>query len=235
MNAVQLPLDFQHRIEQTFENFLPGNNREIVEHLQQCLYQQTANFIFLWGEAGLGKTHLLQACGHLAQQQQMDSFYLDLAHNDPINPSMLSGLETYPLVCVDNIEHLAGDPDWELAFFNFFNQHRDSGHRLIVSSSISAKTIAIELPDLKTRLNWGLTLKLQPLTEEEHTDLLIQKSKQMGILLPPESARFLLSRYRRDWFSLWHLLVNLDKVSLTEKRKLTLPFLRKILLKSNRP
>ncbi|MGZ5075621.1 MAG: DnaA regulatory inactivator Hda [Methylobacter sp.] len=227
--AQQLPLDFEFRANQTFNDFYPGSNREIVTHLQQCIAGVGEQQIFLWGKPGQGKTHLLQACGHQAQSQNLSSFYFDLARAELPDPLLLNGLEEFDLVCFDNIKSIAGHPSWELAFFNFFNRHRDSGHKLIVSACSAPNDIPIRLPDLKTRLNWGLTLKLQPLTDDDRIAALIFKAGQMGFDIAPQAGRFLLTHYDRDLNSLWALLDKLDKASLAAKRKLTLPFLKQIL------
>ncbi|MDO9049636.1 MAG: DnaA regulatory inactivator Hda [Methylobacter sp.] len=227
--AEQLPLHFEFRVNQTFDDFFPGANHEIVTHLQQCIAGPGEQQIFLWGKSGLGKTHLLQACCHRAQNQNLSSFYFDLSQAELPDPSMLNGLDEFDVVCFDNIERIAGNSAWELAFFNFFNRHRDRGHKLIVSASSAPNDIAIQLPDLKTRLNWGLTLKIQPLTDSDRIAALIFKADQMGFEIAPQAGRFLLTHYDRDPASLWALLEKLDRASLAAKRKLTLPFLKQIL------
>jgi DnaA family protein len=225
--AEQLPLAFEFRANQTFDDFFPGSNHEIVTHLQQCIAGCGEQQIFLWGKPGQGKTHLLQACCHQAHHQKLSSFYFDLSNAG--QPELLNGLDQYDVVCFDNIERIAGNADWELAFFNFFNRHRDSGHKLIVSAAAAPNDIGIQLPDLKTRLNWGLTLKIQSLSDNDQIALLIFKADQMGFEIPPQAGRFLLTHYDRDLVSLWILLDKLDRASLAAKRKLTLPFLKQIL------
>jgi DnaA family protein len=227
--AQQLPLHFEFRANQTFNDFFPGGNQEIVTHLQQCVAGVGEQQIFLWGKSGQGKTHLLQACCHQAQNQNLSSFYFDLANRKLPDPLLLDGLDQCDVVCFDNIEPIAGNAAWELAFFNFFNQQRERGHKLIVSASSAPNDIAIQLPDLKTRLNWGLTLKIQPLTDSDRIAALIFKADQMGFEIAPQAGRFLLTHYDRDLASLWALLEKLDRASLAAKRKLTLPFLKQIL------
>lgn len=227
--AQQLPLHFEFRANQTFNDFFPGSNQEIVTHLQQCVAGSGEQQIFLWGNSGQGKSHLLQACCHQAQQQNLSSFYFDLPNVQLPDTSILNGLDEYDVVCFDNIERIAGNADWELAFFNFFNQHRERGHRLVISASSAPNDIAIQLPDLKTRLNWGLSLKIQPLSDSDRIEALIFKANQMGFEIAPQTGRFLLTHYARDLASLWALLEKLDKASLAAKRKLTIPFLKQIL------
>jgi DnaA family protein len=224
----QLPLHFEFRGNQTFEDFFPGNNPEIINHLKKCAEGTGERQIYLWGLSGTGKSHLLQACCQQAQNSQLDSFYFSLSANLP-NPSLLNGLDSFDIVCFDNIEHIAGNSLWEFAFFNFFNLQRDQGQALILSASCPPNKIAIELPDLKTRLNWGLTLKLQSLTDTDKITALIFKADQMGIEISDQVGRFLLTHYDRDLPSLWVMLTKLDQESLAAKRKLTIPFLKQIM------
>jgi DnaA family protein len=225
----QLALQFEFRANQTFNDFFAGNNQEIISHLQNSVAGHGELQIFLWGQSGLGKSHLLQACCHLAHTLKRSSFYLDLASSKLPDSAILIGLEALDVVCLDNIDHIAGNPDWEIAFFNFFNQHRDSEHTLIISAACPPNELAIQLPDLKTRLNWGLTLKIQPLVNNDRITALIFKANRMGFEISPQVGLFLLRHYDRDLSALWLLLDQLDKASLAAKRKLTLPFLKKIL------
>ncbi|MDD5265633.1 MAG: DnaA regulatory inactivator Hda [Methylococcales bacterium] len=230
----QLPLHFEFRANQTFEDFFPGSNPEVINHLKKSIEGNGERQIFLWGQSGQGKSHLLQACCHQAQSQQLSSFYFVFSAFELPDPAMLSGLDKLDIICFDNIQHIAGNPAWEQAFFNFFNLHRDQGHTLILSASCPPNKIDIQLPDLKTRLNWGLTLKIQPLSDEERITALIFKAGQMGFEISPQVGRFLLTHYDRDLSSLWVLLKKLDRASLAAKRKLTLPFLKQILNEVNR-
>jgi DnaA family protein len=116
-----------------------------------------------------------------------------------------------------------------LAFFNFFNQHRDRNHKLILSASCAPNALAFTLPDLQTRINWGLSLKIQDFDDNDKIAALIYKAKQMGFDIAPQTARFLLTHYDRNLSSLWLVLDKLDWASLAAKRKLTIPFLKQIL------
>ncbi|MGZ8137244.1 MAG: DnaA regulatory inactivator Hda [Methylococcaceae bacterium] len=227
--AEQLPLTFEFTANQTFNDFFPGSNQEIVNHLQNCVAGLGEQQIFLWGKSGLGKSHLLQACCQQAHIYGLSAFYFALSATQLPDPALLAGLDKFDLVCFDNIDHIAGDPVWELAFFNFFNQHRGSGHRLIMSASCAPDQLVIQLPDLKTRLNWGLTLKIKPLADDESIAALSFKADQMGFEISQQAGRFLLTHFDRDLSSLWALLERLDKASLAAQRKLTIPFLKKIL------
>ena len=225
----QLPLHFEFRVNQTFDDFFPGSNLEVINHLKKSIEGNGERLIFLWGQSGQGKSHLLQACCHQAQSQQLSSFYFAFSAFELPDSVILSGLDKLDIICFDNIQHIAGNPIWEQAFFNFFNLHRDQDHTLILSASCPPNKIAIQLPDLKTRLNWGLTLKIQPLCDNDRITALIFKADQMGFEISQQAGRFLLTHYDRDLSFLWSLLTKLDRASLAAKRKLTIPFLKQIL------
>jgi DnaA-homolog protein len=227
--AVQIPLQFEFRANQTFANFYASANQEIIDHLQQCVAGVGERQIFLWGQSGQGKSHLLQASCREAQTQHRSSFYYCFNASDLPDPGLLSGLDGIDIVCLDNIEYIAGHAAWELAFFHFYNQHREIEHQLILSAAQPPIELPFQLPDLKTRLNWGLTLKIQPLNDADRIGALRFKAEQMGFELSPQAGRFLLTHYARDLASLWLLLDKLDTASLAAKRKITVPFLKQIL------
>ena len=225
---VQLALQFEFQANQSFSTFYSGDNEEIINHLQQiCISDEQQ--LFIWGDVGTGKTHLLQASSQEANKSGKTSFYFSLSLNTLPDPSMLDGLENYDLVCFDNIDQIAGDTHWEQAFFNFYNLHRDANNSLILSAPCPPKFIAIQLPDLKTRMNWGLTLKLKPLADEQQLNALIYKANDLGFEIPVNVGRFLITRYARDLPSIWKLLDKIEQATLVAKRKLTIPFLKQIM------
>jgi len=227
--AEQLPIKFEFRANQTFDDFYPGSNQEIIAQLRKTTAGTGEPFIFLWGDKGHGKSHLLQACCQDAFKQDIRAFYLDLSIQASIKPELLNGLETFEIVCLDNMDAVIELQDWELPIFDFFNQHRDRDHRLIVSAASSPNTLTFTLADLKTRMNWGLSLKIQALDDNEKIAALTHKAQQLGFDMAPQTARFLLTRYDRDLPSLWRMLDKLDTASLAAQRKLSIPFLKQIL------
>lgn len=225
----QLPLTFEFRDNLTFDDFYPGKNQEIIDQLKKSVAGTGEQLLFVWGDAGHGKSHLLQACCSAAFKQQVSSFYLDLSNSAAVEPDVFAGLENFEIVCLDNIDAIAGREGWEKALFNFFNHHRERKHRLILSASNAPNILAFTLPDLQTRMNWGLSLKIQLLDDDDKIAALTHKAQQMGFEVTPQVARFLLTHYDRKLTSLWFMLEKLDWSSLAAKRKLTIPFLKQIL------
>jgi DnaA family protein len=227
--AEQLPLKFEFRANHTFEDYFPGNNIEVVDLLKKFANGEGEEFIFLWGKSGYGKSHLLHACCQKAFQKDLSSFYVDLAEIKSVDPELFVGLESFEVVCLDNVDRLSGREDWELALFNFYNRHRDLHRRLLISASVTSDSLPFKLPDLRTRINWGLTLKINAFDDANKIAALSYKAHQKGFEIPLQTARYLLTRYDRKLSSLWTMLDKLDVASLAAKRKLTIPFLKEIM------
>ena len=229
MIVKQVPLQFEFQTNQTFESYYPGGNAEIIGQLQQLAGQGQEQQVYIWGEAGCGKSHLLQACCQQAKLAGKDPFYLALFADKLPEPQLLDGLEALDLVCLDNVQHLAGNLAWQQALFNFYNNHRQNNHQLLLAADCPPKYLSLELPDLKTRMSWGLTMKIQALRDDELIAALTHKAHYLGFDIPAGVGRFLLHHYVRDLPALWLLLEKIDQATLVAQRKLTIPFLKKIL------
>jgi DnaA family protein len=230
----QFPLQFELAVEQSFSSFYTANNQEAIAALTKTTNGTGEQQLFIWGPTGTGKTHLLQACCQLAHHQQQRAFFLPLAAERLPKPEILDGLDAFDLVCIDDIATCAGNAEWELALFNFYNRHRDNDHRLILSAGCPPNLLPINLPDLKTRMSWGLTLKLQELTDTDCIAAFTCKAKYLGFEISPQVGKFLSKHYARDLATLWDLLPQLEQATLIAKRKLTVPFLKEVLSKQEK-
>jgi DnaA family protein len=226
---MQVPVQFEFQSNQTFDSYYAADNAEIIGHLRALAGNSQELQIFIWGEHGSGKSHLLQACCHQAKLSGKDPFYLALPPHNLPSPAMLDGLEDMALVCLDNLQHIADDMPWQQALFNFYNRHRQNNHQLLLAADCPPKYLAFDLPDLKTRMSWGLSLKIQPLADDQLIDALRHKAHFLGFDISPTVGKFLLTHYVRDLPALWLLLEKIDRATLVAQRKLTVPFLKKIL------
>jgi DnaA family protein len=241
--TVQLPLGLRLRPEATFEGFVPGRNAEALRWMQEAagrgvpetddegsgLHPPALKTLYLWGGTGTGKTHLLHAACRAASDRGVSSVYVPLARIDELDPAVLEGLERLTLVCLDDVQFIAGRGAWERGVFTLFNAVRDHPGSLLVAGSGPPGSIGIGLPDLATRLAWGLVLQLQPLGDDELQLALVRRARALGIDLPEEVARFMVQRFARDTTSLFRLLDGLDRESLAAQRRLTVPFLQSVI------
>lgn len=199
----QLLLDIQPLAPATLDNFIAGSNEEALHSLRMAIEgANEARFIYLWGARGSGKSHLLQACHDLALERDL------------------------PLSVVDDVHTL--DDEAQIELFNYFNQLRTSGGILITSGNAAPTQMGLR-DDLATRLAWGLVYQLHPLSDEEKAKALKTHAKERGMKLPDEVVDYCLRYLRRDLPTLMAVLNALDKWSLTEKKPVTVPMLKKLL------
>jgi DnaA family protein len=133
------------------------------------------------------------------------------------------------MVCLDCLTAVAGRSDWELAIFNLYNRLREQGKRLLVAAEQSPRELALGLEDLRSRLQWGLTYQVHCLTDEEKHQALQMRARARGLELSDDVAQYIIQRLPRDTNELFWQLARLDHASLAEQRKLTIPFVKKIL------
>ena len=221
----QLSLGLTLRPSVDFTSFIAGRNAEAVSRLRT----PQDPFVYLWGESGSGKSHLLQAACQQAHQQDRLPAYLPLKSEREIDPAMLEGLEGYALVCLDDLEQIAGRSEWEHAIFNLFNLLRENGAQLVVAADRPPAALPLKLADLASRLTWGPCYHLIPLDDDERLELLMRSAERRGMHLSVETASFLLQRTPRDIHFLSLLIDRLDRASLAAQRRLTIPFVREIL------
>lgn len=216
----QLILDLIPDHPPTLENFAAGSNADALTAIAAWLSAQNRETcLFLWGESGAGKTHLLRACGI-----ESVSTYVDAA-TDP-DLSTLTADSTF--IAVDNVEALSGTG--QISLFNHFNRLRTVGGRLIAAAEAPPLQMKQTLrEDLRTRLGSGLIFRLRPLSDSEKIATLSAQAMQRGMRLSPEALDYVLARAPRDMRSLSAFLAALDRYSLEHKRPLTMPLLREVL------
>lgn len=229
----QLSLGVSLNDDATFDNFYasPGSaNAQTLELLRDQAEGGGEGFIYLWGGPGVGLTHLLQAAGHLAQDSGLSIQYLPLCDLVGFAPEALfDGLENVDYLCLDGLEAIAGQVNWEEALFHLYNRLRECGSRLLVAAVQGPRELSVVLPDLRSRLQWGVTCQVHPLSDEDKQNALRHRARARGLELSEEVAHYILQRVPRDMNELFCYLQRLDHASLAEQRKLTIPFVKKVL------
>ncbi|MEY0159413.1 DnaA inactivator Hda, partial [Providencia manganoxydans] len=176
------------------------------------------------------KSHLLHAaCAELSLAGDAVG-YVPLDKRAYFVPDVLEGMEHLSLVCIDNVQCIAGDEEWELALFNLYNRVLELGRTcLLITGDRPPRQIDLQLPDLASRLDWGQIYRLQPLSDEEKIQALQLRAKLRGFELPEDVGRFVLKRLDRKMRTLFEMLDELDPASIVAQRKLTIPFVKDIL------
>lgn len=233
----QLTLRFGWRDGFSFSNYLAATNEPAVIYLQQMLATiaddpesaVVEHFVYLWGGAGSGKSHLLQAVCQQIADAGLPVAYLPLSDPDFNQPEMFNELEQLSLVCIDDVQNVAENSEIEEALFHLYNRMREENKILLVASDAAPNALAIRLADLRSRLTWGPVFHLLNLNDEDKVSALRLRAEARGFDLPEEVAQFLIRRSSRDMSSLFTLLDKLDEASLSQHRKLTIPFVRDLI------
>ncbi|MGB2115291.1 MAG: DnaA regulatory inactivator Hda [Porticoccaceae bacterium] len=226
----QMHLEIKLDDQATFDNFYApkGSSQQLAKFLLQQSGHRVACLI---GNSGCGLSHLLQAsCQRGPFDRGSDAIYLPLSDLQGYPPQqILEGLESASLVCLDDLQAVANQQEWQVPLFNFFNECKQSGTRLIFSSHQLLEDIGISLPDLLSRLQSGLVHIITDFNDDDLRRLLQFRCNLRGMYLSDEVAKFLLARLSRDSKTLISALETLDSASLREQRRLTTPFVKSVL------
>jgi DnaA-homolog protein len=216
----QLALPVRLRAEAIFESFSAGPNQEVVVALRT-----PGNLpVWLWGARGSGRTHLLQAA--CAAAGSAAAAYFPIGNMLDLPPEALHGFASRGLLCIDDVEAIAGDLRWEQALFQLFNEAVELRTRLIFAGLAPPSALQWALGDWRSRAAACIVYQLRELDDAGRVEALRLRALQRGLQLPPETADYLLRRMPRDLTSLLGLLDDLDEASLAAQRRLTIPFIR---------
>ncbi len=207
------------RADAVFASFAPGPNAEVIAALRA----PGATPLWLWGAHGSGKTHLLQA---VCAEAGAAAGYFPLHRAAGLPPEALNGFERTAVLCIDDVEAVAGDQDWETALFRLFNSANELRTRLIFAAGSAPRSAPWALQDWSSRAAACVVYQLRELDDAARIEALRLRAAQRGLQLPQETSEYLLKRMPRDLPSLFDMLDQLDEASLAAQRRLTIPFIR---------
>lgn len=180
--------------------------------------------VFLWGDTGTGKSHLLSAACQMFSHKGYRVAYLP---GEIVNHiGALEGMEHCDLLCIDDLQRL--DHASEVDLFHCINRCRETGTRIILAADRSPDELGLKLMDLQTRLAWGLVFQVQPLSEEGLRNAFRQEIQARSLEASDEVLSFVLRRFPRRMASLKYVVDTLDEVSLSEQRRITIPLVKSV-------
>lgn len=207
----QFTLDFKLSPDAVFANYVGDAGEQVLG---------SRGWSLVWGRAGTGRSHLLQAACHAAPG---GIFFAELAR---LSPDLLRDLEQRPLVCLDDVDTILGQPDWEEALFHLMNGVKDRGGRLLMSAVSPANQQTIKLADLRSRFLAATAIETDALTDEQKVTVLVSRARHWGFELSGEVGRFILSRSPRDMNGLLDMLKRLEMETLRQQKRVTIPFVK---------
>lgn len=217
-NVNQLIFDFAAHDYPGFDKFLGTENAELV----YVLRHKHGQFIYVWGEEGAGKSHLLQAWVAQALEAGKNAAYIDAA-SMPLTDAAFEA----EYLAVDQVEKLGNEE--QALLFSIFNRFRNSGKGfLLLGSEYTPQQLVIR-EDLRTRMAYCLVYEVKPLTDQEKIDALASMAAARQVTVDSEIFEYLLKHWRRDMDSLMMMLDTLDNYAVTMGKRITLPLLRQLL------
>ncbi|XQW86384.1 DnaA regulatory inactivator Hda [Thalassotalea piscium] len=234
----QLALQVQLPDDENFLSFRGDNHKVLIETLKNYISSTITSDsneklipgCYLFGLSGAGKSHLLHASCSLAAELDYSSVCLSLGEIQQYSVDIFDGLEHMDLVCLDDIQLIAKSTLWQQAVFDLYNRIGEQGKKIIISGDKDIKALELTLPDLASRLSWGYVEQVKLLNDEDKLLALQFRAGQRGLVLSYEVAYFLITRLSRDMKSLIEALDTLDQASIREQRKITIPFIKNVLL-----
>ncbi|WP_339155924.1 chromosomal replication initiator protein DnaA [Actinomadura luteofluorescens] len=192
----------------TFETFVIGSSNRFAHAAAVAVAEQPAkayNPLFIYGDSGLGKTHLLHAIGHYAQSlfngARVRYVSSEEFTNDFIN-SIRDGkadgfrrrYRDVDILLVDDIQFLEGKEQTQEEFFHTFNTLHNASKQIVISSDRPPKELVTLEDRLRNRFEWGLTTDVQPPELETRIAILQKKARQEGLAAPPDVLEFIASQ-----------------------------------------
>ena len=227
-NQMALPISGDDK--KSFDNFLIGNNQELVAALHDFSLAREHRVVFFYGPSGSGKTHLSLSAARASQASDRSTHFLSLS--DPnIVPELLEVIDVAGLVCVDDADAWAGNTKRERALFTLFEQIKHAGGILFISAKQGPEACGFTIHDLVSRLGSGLIYPIAELGDEDRLNALKMRAKHRGLSVNDDVLNYLVTRLSRNSHELFDFLDHMDRASLIEKRKITIPFLQTLLQK----
>ncbi|AOY88106.1 DnaA regulatory inactivator Hda [Marinobacter salinus] len=230
VSASQLALGVKLRDDARFDNFHGDRNTGAASRLKAISDQpEGIPVVVICGDSDTGKSHLLQAVCHHAESQGKSAVCISIAELEPFGPEALAGLEEQDVICLDDLDRVAGLQAWEEAVFHLYNRAQDRGSLLVVSLSEVPGALPLHLPDLVSRLSHGLTIQLGIYRDDDRLKILMARAEQRGLVMGDDVAGFIMRRAPRRLGDLLAILDTLDENSLQAQRRLTIPFVKTVM------
>lgn len=230
-HLAQLTLRFEPALHTTLTNFFQGEkNQVLVQLIRQLVNQQGEGHLLIHGAFGTGKTHLLQGACLASQDSGIPSMYLPLEEIMTMPPSVLQGLDYLGLVCLDDIEAIGGQLEWENALLELCTRVKARAGRVLMASGKALADLSWKSEALTAYLKSSfMACPCYALSEQERVLLIEENAMLRGVIMGRAVAKFLVKQYSDDTAALLQSVAALEKLTAGTKCKLTLPLAKELL------
>jgi len=225
-NPQQLTFPWSAKPKLIFRDFYA--NKENL-NLVNDLKDQEAGDIIIQASSNSGKSHLLQSLCNFYNEIGKTSFYLPIKTALDYDSSVLDSINKIDLVCIDDIDFVVKNDEWERAIFNLINQCQQSNSRIIFSVADSIDIAGFNLSDLLSRLKKLLKYNVANLDDEDIKAALNLIIEHNSINIGDKEVNYILNHGKRDIAYLKQTLFKLDEYSLSTKKKITIPLIKEII------
>lgn len=184
--------------------------------------------LVIYGSSKVGKSFLLQSLCNYFSEAKKSSLYIPLKELNNYGTGILDDLEKLNLVCIDDLELIAGVNKWETAIFNLINDCLLSNCRIVFCSNINPSLISFKLDDLFSRIQKINQMEVHPVKSDNLTEAVRFFADLRSINIGDKEIAYLLNHSRRNMGDLVNHINQLDKLSMQLKRKITIPLIKKV-------
>jgi DnaA family protein len=228
VSVPQLPLALRYPPDQRLETYVDAPEG-VIAQLRAVAVGARSDWLYLAGAAGSGKTHLSLSLCAAAEQAGRQAAYLPLQAAAGRLRDALESFEGLAVIALDGLEAIAGTRDDEVALFDFHNRARSAGVSVLYTARAMPDGLALVLPDLRSRLSQSVRIVLPSLDDAGRASVLRERAQRRGLAIDDAAIEWLLVHSGRELSGLVALLDRLDRESLAAKRRITVPFLRRVL------
>lgn len=214
----QIPISFGFYTKKTLSNFIVGNNHDLYDSLKSIV--NINQLVLIYGSKSSGKSHLCEALENLKLNN-----YIHINQDTRLGDISMS--DYYDLVIIDNLDTIVSNHNSEEIIFTLINNQILNKKSAVVTSTLDIESCGINLNDLSSRLLSDKIFNINDLNDEDKIKLMISYCSERGLEVSEKVINYIINNCSRDLYFLCAFIKTLDNASLSLKRRLTIPFIKK--------
>jgi DnaA-homolog protein len=226
-NPKQLTFPWNRSFQSSFKGFyIDPQNKQLISILKNIPINEN---IYIYGLKNSGKTYLLQSLCNEYSKNNKSSLFLPLMDVTKYGVEIIDSIENMDLVCIDGLEAVSQNKEWEIGLFNLINNAQQTGCRLVFTSSSEEGAINFSLADLDSRIRKFQSHEIFPISDDHLLKALKKITNLRSISLGEKEAQYLITYTKRNIADLTIILESLDQLSMENKRRITIPLIKELL------